>query len=875
MKNIKFLFLLVATLFAGAFTACQEDWAPGKPDSELSVYLPVEVNNASFATKDDKSTEHDEMTVALYPVYRQNGGAEMTVDIRSRFVNPDAVVYTVYKYDEEGDVVVDADGYAVVDQYIYPEDAFDIAESVTFAEGETVAYLEVKLNPGLIGEDAEGNKKTALKVGTLFYAEIMVKNVENQGNYGLFRKTIGVGIPETWKKLSETVKEAKLKKGTFTEDFFTFFYNSSGGALVSVEVEESESRPGYYRLVNVFSQENIITMLGGVPTDITYSPGTNYIEVDATDPKNVYIPYQPAGFSIQGLMDPVYIASGRAIGKTNAKLVDGIIAFDKLTVGILDGSGSGYLTNQNGLMRITLPGVSLEDYSITATFLGTESNADNSQTRANLGFTLGADVTAFRFAVVEGKKPIYTEKRVGPDKYEKTYDVAIQNVINDAYERTEADNMANAARTETEWFVSLPEAGIYTVFAVPYGADNKPVMDNISRAFFYYRAANMDDAVPEIEDMKLAFDYLSSFGASADEYPSQYTLGFQMGVADRSDVLDYVSYITRCFMTTAEYDALIAKGETDESLLASDLADDTTSWISDIKAGNGTMVLQGLVPNTSYTMLFSVTSIYGKTKYYHFEKTTAPYDIKSGLVQVGTYEFTEGDYKMSIKFEPSFSISQYRNTGDGQLFYLTWVGDVLQPAEEGEEPIELNFYGYRLKEWNAIICYGQAVGFENYGSLFNVDIDNYNNDENKYWGYQSSSFADYGNGDFAAETFVVHYDKASGLINELGTYFKKYVKNVEKKKNEETGKMEEIVTYDDDIYNFTKEAVITLLTEESNDSAESDNTVNGGEIENGGTTEDDKSNEGTESSIGVTREKKDVTFSVMTDLMNLERVRVR
>jgi hypothetical protein len=100
------------------------------------------------------------------------------------------------------------------------------------------------------------------------------------------------------------------------------------------------------------------------------------------------------------------------------------------------------------------------------------------------------------------------------------------------------------------------------------------------------------------------------------------------------------------------------------------------------------------------------------------------------------------------------------------------------------------------------------------------------------------------------------------------------VKNVEKKKNEETGKMEEILTYEY-INNFTKEAVITLLTEESNDGAESDNTANGGEIENGGTTEDNTPNEGTESSIGVIREKKDVTFSVMTDLMNLERVRVR
>ena len=83
-------------LFVGAFTSCQqeEDWAPGKPDSALSVYFPVDVNVAEFASVDnDDTVEIDETTTALFPVYRPIAGEKMTVEIRSRIVNPDAVVY--------------------------------------------------------------------------------------------------------------------------------------------------------------------------------------------------------------------------------------------------------------------------------------------------------------------------------------------------------------------------------------------------------------------------------------------------------------------------------------------------------------------------------------------------------------------------------------------------------------------------------------------------------------------------------------------------------------------------------------------------------------------------------------------------------------
>ena len=242
MKNIKFLFLLVATLLATAFTACEQEWEPGQPDSELSVYFPVDVNIAPFAKKDDKATEdHDERSRAAYPVYRQNGGEEMVVEIRSRFINPDEIVYSVKE--ESGEIT-----------QLKTSDAFTVAESVTFAAGSNVAYLYV---------DYHGSIDN-LSVGKMFPVEIMVKDVAHHGHYGLYRKTVNLGIPETWKVLGTEFKD-DLKYGTYTEDFFTFLYGVPGGSRVTVTIEESEARANVFRIKNLFSQDNIVKMLGGVP----------------------------------------------------------------------------------------------------------------------------------------------------------------------------------------------------------------------------------------------------------------------------------------------------------------------------------------------------------------------------------------------------------------------------------------------------------------------------------------------------------------------------------------------------------------------------------------------------------------------------------
>ena len=769
MKNIKFLFLLVATLVAGTFTACLQEWEPGQPDTDLSVYFPVEVEYASFAAVDNDETEIDEAHVAYYPVYRQNGGAEMTVAIRSRMIdNIDA-----------GDLIGP------------DESVFTIAESVTFAEGETVAYLEILLHEEL-----------SLKPGNLFNAEIMVKETKHHGNYGLYRKTIGIGIPETWKNLGDDIKDNNLKMGTFTEDFFTFLYSGSGGATVSVQVDESESRKGYYRLVNLFSKENIVEMLGGVPSDISFAPAPSYVELDARDPKAVYFPYQEAGFSIIGFMEPVCIASGKSIGKDNAVLEDGIISFAPQTVGILDASGQGYLANQNGLMRVTLPGISLVDHSLAVSYDGTQVSPDNSETTANLSFVVGKDVSEFRFVVVEGNEPITTKQGIGA-MAQTVYHQSIQNLINDEYEPTAEDNMATATPTQTNWWITLPKAGLYTVFAVPYDKNRQPVMESISRTYFYFRSANMDDAVPEIADMELSLDYVSAFGGDASKYPSAYYLGFDMSIPERSDLLDYVSNIAYYFAPTSEIEAAKAKGATVESILAEN-GENGNSWFADIAAGEGTMLLQSLTPSTSYTMLFSMTSIYGKTKYREFEKSTTAYP---GQVVIGNYKFEDGDSTMNIGVDSIFSANMIEDYGSGFVYLLTMLDDAISSEEEDAEPQYFTFYGYHMPEWNAICCYGEADGYSGYGSLFNRDLDKYNNESNTYWGYKSSSTSDY---EYENESFVVYYGE-DGQINELCTYFKKFKRFYDKVDNGD-GTTKDVVT-ETTLKEFKPETTVITLTE--------------------------------------------------------------
>lgn len=748
MKNIKFLFLALATLVAGAFTACQEDWTPGPVDSDKSVYLPVDVNVAAFPTVDDESTpDVDERLRALFPVYRQNTNGELTVEFRTRLFDED--LSFILERDEEGNPI----------ETLPVPEAFKFDESVTFVDGENVAYLGITLNEVMLGR---------ISVGELFDAEIMVKDPQYHGNYGLYRKVISFGIPETWNPVDENLAS---NEGILFDDFLSGLYGQPAGNGAPVVIEESGSRPGYYRLVNPFKEENAIVFIGGIPSDMSFAPGDTYLEVDARDPNNVFIPYQNVGVSIEGWGD-VYIGMTTNTPGTLGVLKDGIITFPANCMGVFQASGSGYYANTSGLFRIVLPGVSLVDYSMSVACVGMETSVDNTVTNAILNFATGADVEKFRFAVVKGDHPITTKVSTGIGKFEEQYHEAITNLIDDEYEPTDEDTMAEATPSQNSWYVSFDESDLYTVFAVPYNANGEPVMENIASTFFYYRAAGSTTEAPEMPDMKVQFGSVANVMGNPQyeaSYPAPYILCLNIAQEDGK----YLSAVASYFAETAKVEAALAAGETFESLLSSADAQDMSDAISGIAAGQfDPLLFNNLTPDTEYTVIVGTTNIYGQSAYYRADAKTAKYN---GFLNIGVYEFTDGNSKMQIKFKPFF------NQNYGQMFLITWVGDDLI-TDEGE-PMELSFVTYSFPDYGTVACSGQIYELGDY--FFNVPIDYYNGDKSKFWGYRSSSTADY---EYANESFVMEYDNNGNIVG-IQTYFQKYVVDTE-------GNMEVLAEFD-------------------------------------------------------------------------------
>ena len=853
MKNIKFLFLLVATLFATAFTACQQEWEPGQPDSELCVYFPVDINVAAFATVDnDDTVEIDETTTALFPVYRQNKGAEMTVEIRSRFVDPTAIVYKAT--DKDGNVTA---------QYTVAE-AFTVAESVTFEEGENVAYLQI--------ERAEAIK--SMSVGSLYEIEVMIKDVQHQGNYGLNRKTFGVGIPETWRDLGDDQEDPELKLGSYTEDYFVWLYGVDAGNTVAITIEESEARKGVYRMKNVFSQDNVVVLLGGIPSDMQFASGDTYIIINASDPENVYIPFQYTGIGIPGYMDQFWICSGRGIGAEDAKLENGVITFATNTVGLFDSSGtSGYYANQSGKMRITLPGVSIKDYSFSVAHSGTETSVDNSETRANFEFTVGEDISKYRFVIVDGNASAYEEIKEGSGLnqtirteahaavkalLETNYidGAADLSAIEDETIKTYLENSAESSASSTTWYISMPEAGLYTMFAVPYNEKGEVVLDEagnakVSKALFFYNPANQgnvgQDVVTSLQQVNLKLDSVANVMGKAEyenSYPSCFVLAFDIQTDEADLVTKLVWYQSESAKIPEGIDATTEEGM--KALIAMAGADsDISSQISTLKTGKSPMLIQA-TPDTEYTVVLAVTSLYGKTQYYSVTGKTTPYRFDWAF---GTYEIVDGDSKMTIEFEPFY------NSNYGLMFNMKWVVEDNAPDVKIRE---FPMVAFTESEWNAVVCYGQVNGYS--GTFFAYDIDRWGGDPNKVWGFHSSSTSNYS---YDYESMVLYDTDKDGIIDNLGTFFRQYVKTFVVNENDETEVVTEYIkTFAPETTTVTlvdnKKPVVTPTPEPEQPEQGDENT---GDEEQGAEPQAAKMGVSRSSKPAMLQMKKDLSFN--------------
>jgi hypothetical protein len=276
---------------------------------------------------------------------------------------------------------------------------------------------------------------------------------------------------------------------------------------------------------------------------------------------------------------------------------------------------------------------------------------------------------------------------------------------------------------------------------------------------------------------------------------------------------------------------------------------DMSSQISSLKTGKSPMLIQA-TPDTEYTVVLAVSTLYGKTQYYSVTGKTTPYRFDWAF---GTYEIVDGDSKMTIEFEPFY------NSSYGLMFNMKWV------VEDNAPDVKIREYpmvAFTESEWNAVVCYGQVNGYK--GTFFAYDIDRWAGDPNKVWGFHSSSTSDY---DYEHESMVLYDTDKDGILDSLGTYFRQYIKTfVVNDKNETEVVINYIKTFAPETTTVTlvdnKKPVVTpsLEPEQPEQGGENTGDENTGDEEQGAQPQAAKMGVSRTSKPAMLQMKKDVTF---------------
>ena len=200
-----------------------------------------------------------------------------------------------------------------------------------------------------------------------------------------------------------------------------------------VEIQESRSTPGYYRLVNPYGEAFLYNDEGDYDTDKNY-----YLEIHAEDPEGVWIPVARSnmhwsdGYFTMGSLAGYYIEYGgstleeqKAAGNTGT-LVDGVITFpvEKLLIAEQNyNNNTLYLANSAGSFRVILPEANAGTTSVKSSVKKPRNLSRKPNTPADNNFSkkpaFSKTLKVAAVSVKHGKassrgfnaKPVYATKR--------------------------------------------------------------------------------------------------------------------------------------------------------------------------------------------------------------------------------------------------------------------------------------------------------------------------------------------------------------------------------------------------------------------------------------------------------------------------------
>lgn len=311
---------------------------------------------------------------------------------------------------------------------------------------------------------------------------------------------------ETWKDLGTgQLRDDVITSPWVIDTFYEF----------PVQVQESEQTPGRYRLVNAY--ENCTRVGPAFPEG-----HTNYLVIDASDPKHVYI--EPGGTNYYVGQDQHLIIWSIADDYYNNKygdwvqadkegvcgtLADGVISFPRKSVlffpaeDMLDFTVTKEIydwvwqqCNGSGMFRLLLPGVPETDVRVD--MIGISSSSD----KVEYTLTLDKDITSVRYAVFPGKYEDDMAARIIDGKVEYQSATASGNVT-----------------------VDYAEDGVFTFVAVPFVGDKAWQPAYITREWAYSQKEWKD-----VGDAMFTEAILSSNGANTPYEEETITVPLQQNV---------------------------------------------------------------------------------------------------------------------------------------------------------------------------------------------------------------------------------------------------------------------------------------------------------------------------------------------------------
>ena len=531
MKSLKYILMFLVA--AVTFTACEKEaWTPGEPDAAQCVYFPSDIRSFTLSTED---------TSVEFPVYRATAGEAVSVNLLTSVVDPTTESET---------------------------DLFTVPATVSFPAGEVETTYTITFDAA------------QLEAGVNYQVLLQVKDAEFRGNYGLSSLSFTIGLPEPWVSLGE---------GIYRDNFYNALVDGlDPGYMAYVDIQQHAVETHRVRAYGLFGRNMMAAFYGGIPSFVEYHTEDMSLEFDVTDPEAVIIngdsnatfggsPAQSVGFYMDGLNLHLVMNDATKLGVYR----DGIISFPHAnSFYIINEEYYGLYGNDSGLLAFALPGASFVDPSISASYAGMTVNAEG-EAKAIIEFSLGWDVTSYKFVVLEQDATATAEE-------------VIAGILDGTLE--EGVYVAEDA-SQLAWELPIKK-GIFTVVAVPYiGEDAYDAYVEM----FYFPGAEVQ--IPEFV-AEVVVDSISNITgnpATEESYPTTSSFGIYME-CEMGDAIKSITYF-------------VGKGalndDIDDSVYIAN-GNDASAFIPQIiEKGYAIMAFQNMQAGMEVGVLISFDTVYG------------------------------------------------------------------------------------------------------------------------------------------------------------------------------------------------------------------------------------------------------------------------